>query len=193
MCVNWTCRCVCVCIKSFSLSQDTHINKYIFMCVNWTHMCVCVCVCGSDGKESACNEGDLDSILGLGRSPGEESGNLFQYSCLENSMDRRAWQAIAHGVTNSWTWVTDSHACTHILTNYSVQFSSVAQSCPTLCDPMNRSTPGLPVHHQLPEFTQTHVQWCHPAISSSVKLLEVLKSLKLVVSAIFIYWQFWGR
>ena len=54
--------------------------------------------------------------------------------------------------------------------NISVQFSSVAQSCPTLCDPMNRSTPGLPVHHQLPEFTQTHVQrrWCHPAISSSV-------------------------
>ena len=39
----------------------------------------------------------------------------------------------------------------------SVQFSSVAQSCPTLCDPMNRSTLGLPVHHQLPEFTQTHV------------------------------------
>ena len=38
-----------------------------------------------------------------------------------------------------------------------VQYSSVAQSCPTLCDPMNRSTPGLPVHHQLPEFTQTHV------------------------------------
>ena len=39
----------------------------------------------------------------------------------------------------------------------SVQFSSVTQSCPTLCNPMNRSTPGLPVHHQLPEFTQTHV------------------------------------
>ena len=39
----------------------------------------------------------------------------------------------------------------------SVQFSSVAQSCPTLCDPMNPSTPGLPVHHQLLEFTQTHV------------------------------------
>ena len=40
---------------------------------------------------------------------------------------------------------------------HSVQFSSVAQSCPILCDPMNRNTPGLPVHHQLPEFTQTHV------------------------------------
>ena len=39
----------------------------------------------------------------------------------------------------------------------SVQFSSVTQSCPTLCDPMNRSIPGLPIHHQLPEFTQTHV------------------------------------
>ena len=37
------------------------------------------------------------------------------------------------------------------------QIRSVAQSCPTLCDPMNRSTPGLPVHHQLPEFTQTHI------------------------------------
>ena len=40
----------------------------------------------------------------------------------------------------------------------SVHFSSVTQLCPTLCDPMNRSTPGLPVHHQLTEFTQTHVQ-----------------------------------
>ena len=40
---------------------------------------------------------------------------------------------------------------------YSVQFSSVAQSCPTLCNPMNHSTPGLPVHYHLPEFTQTHV------------------------------------
>ena len=50
----------------------------------------------------------------------------------------------------------------------SVQFSSVTQSCPTLCKPMNRSTPGLPVHHQLPEFTKTHVHRVHDAISSSV-------------------------
>ena len=49
----------------------------------------------------------------------------------------------------------------------SVQFSSVAQSCPTLCDPMNRSTPGLPVHHQLPEFIQTHVHRIHDAIQPS--------------------------
>ena len=50
----------------------------------------------------------------------------------------------------------------------SVQFSSVAQSCPTPCDPMNRSTPDLPVHHQLPEFSQTHVHRVRDAISSSV-------------------------
>ena len=49
----------------------------------------------------------------------------------------------------------------------SVQFSSVAQSCPTLCDPMNHSTPGLPVHHHLPEFTQTHVHQVSDAIQPS--------------------------
>ena len=49
----------------------------------------------------------------------------------------------------------------------SVQFSSVAQSCLTLCNPMNRSMPGLPVHHQLPEFTQTHVHRVGDAIQPS--------------------------
>ena len=53
------------------------------------------------------------------------------------------------------------------LADPSVQFSSTAQSCPTLCDPMNRSTPGLPVHHQLPESTQTHVHWVGDAIQPS--------------------------
>ena len=51
--------------------------------------------------------------------------------------------------------------------HYSVQFSSFAQSCPTLCDPMNHSTPGPPVHHQLPEFTQTHVHQVGDAIQPS--------------------------
>ena len=54
-----------------------------------------------------------------------------------------------------------------LISIHSVQFSSVAQSCPTLCDPMNHSTPGLPVHHQLPEFTQTHVHRVGDAIQSS--------------------------
>ena len=54
----------------------------------------------------------------------------------------------------------------------SVQFSSVAQSCPTLCDPMAWSMPGLPVHHQLLEFTQTHVHWVSDVIQPSHPLLS---------------------
>ena len=55
-----------------------------------------------DSKESACNSGDQTSIPGLGRSTGEGNGNSFQYSCLENSMDRGAWWATVHGVSKSW-------------------------------------------------------------------------------------------
>ena len=51
----------------------------------------------SDGKESACDAGDLGLIPGSGRSPAEGIGNPLQYSCLENSMDRGAWQATVHG------------------------------------------------------------------------------------------------
>ena len=56
---------------------------------------------GSDSKESARNAGDLVLIPGLGRSSGEGNSYPFQYSCLESSMDRGAWQAIVHGVTKS--------------------------------------------------------------------------------------------
>ena len=58
---------------------------------------------GSDGKESACNVGDPGSIPGLGRSAREGNAYLLQYSCLENPMDRGAWQAIVHGFTESDT------------------------------------------------------------------------------------------
>ena len=88
-------------------------------------------------------------------------------------------------------------------TNYlaqseSVQFSSVAQSCPTLCDPMNCSTPGLPVHHQLPEFTQTHVRRVSDAIQPSHPLLPLLilhpipPSIRgfSSESALHMYWSF---
>ena len=56
--------------------------------------------------------------------------------------------------------------------SHSVQFSSVTQSCPTICNPMNRSTPGLPVHHQLPESTQTHVPCVSDAIQPSHSLFS---------------------
>ena len=58
---------------------------------------------GSDGKESTCNADDSGSIPGFGRSPGKENGNLLQYFCLENPMDRGAWHATVHGVTKNWT------------------------------------------------------------------------------------------
>ena len=56
----------------------------------------------SDSKQSACTAGDLGSISGLGRSPGEGKGYLLQYHCLENYMDRGAWWATVHGVAKSW-------------------------------------------------------------------------------------------
>ena len=61
----------------------------------------------SDGKEFACNAGDLGSIPELGRSPGEENGNPLQYSCLENSMDRGAWWATVHEVSKNQTQLSN--------------------------------------------------------------------------------------
>ena len=58
---------------------------------------------GSVGKASACNAGDLGSIHGSGRSPGEGNGNLLQCPCMVNFMDREAWQAIVHGAAKSST------------------------------------------------------------------------------------------
>ena len=62
---------------------------------------------GSDGKESACNAGDLGSIPGSGSSPGEGNGNPLQYSCLENPMDGRTWWATVHGVAKSRTRLSE--------------------------------------------------------------------------------------
>ena len=105
------------------------------------------------------------------------NGNPLQCSCLENPRDGGAWWAAVSGVTESdTTGATQQQQHLVVTSKMSPQppFSSVAQSCLTLCDPMNRSTPGLPVHHQLPEFTQTHVhrvsdatQPSHPLSSPS--------------------------
>ena len=65
------------------------------------------------------------------------------------------------------SWLTEIISLICTLAVLSVQFSSVAQSCPTLCDPVNRSMPGLPVHHQLWEFIQTHVPRVSDAIQPS--------------------------
>ena len=68
----------------------------------------------SDGKASACNAGDLGSIPGSGRSPGEGNGNPVQYSCLENPMDQRAWWASVHGVAKSQTLLSDFTSLLHM-------------------------------------------------------------------------------
>ena len=94
-------------------------------------------------------------IPGSGRSPGEGNGNRLHSSCLENPKDRGAWQNTVHGVASS------------------VQFSSVTQSCPTLCDPMNHSTPGLPVTNSWSSpklkcvesvMPSSHLILCHPLL-----------------------------
>ena len=64
---------------------------------------------GSEVKASACNVGDLGSIPGSGRSPGEGNGNPLQYSCLENPMDRGAWWATVHGVAESGATEVTEH------------------------------------------------------------------------------------
>ena len=75
--------------------------------------------CGSDGRKSACNASDLGSIPRSGRSPGEGNGNPLQYSCLENPMDRGAWQATVHQVAKSQTRLKKLSmciiTCTHLV------------------------------------------------------------------------------
>ena len=80
-------------------------------------------------------------------------------------MDRGAWRATVHGVTKSRTQLSmQARKLGGKRKTQNYQVRSVAQ---TLCDPMNRSMPGLPVHHQLPEFTQTHVHRLSNAIQPS--------------------------
>ena len=80
------------------------------------------------------------------------------------------WVAISFSRESSqprdWTCISSIGRWIHFIYR-SVQFSSVAQSCLTLCNPTDCSMPGLPVHHQLPEFTQTHVHWVSDAIQPS--------------------------
>ena len=75
---------------------------------------------GSEVKASACNAGDLGSIPGLGRSPGEGNGNPLQYSCLENCMDRGAWWATVQGVAKSRTRLSNFTSL-HFILQYKIK------------------------------------------------------------------------
>ena len=92
----------------FIISMEYNISIFKFyilslVCLLWASL-------GSDGKEFACNVGYLDSVSGLGRSPGEGNSYPLQYSGLKNSMGREAWQATVHGVTKSQTGLSYTKA-----------------------------------------------------------------------------------
>ena len=96
-------------------------------------------------------------------------GNLFNYLLDLRKSDRN----VAPALEKFTLWgATESLNSSYDFGVSSVQFSSVTQSCPTLCDPMNHSTPGLPVHHQLLESTQTHVHCVGDAIQPYHSLLS---------------------
>ena len=93
----------------YSISRAQFISHSFFFLKKGANICLALIrgqvgiPGGSDGKESSCNAGDLGSIPGSGRSPGEGNGYPLQYSCLENSMDRGAWRATVNGVAKRWT------------------------------------------------------------------------------------------
>ena len=136
-------------------TTSTNISTLIHFAVKlfWLDIGVLMCLCAQPSP-TLCNPMDFCP-------PGSSVHGIIQARILEwvaiSSCRRSSWprdpthlSCIGRQILYYWaTW--EAHR------NASVQFSLVTQSCPTVCDPMNCSTPGLPVHHQLPEFTQTHV------------------------------------
>ena len=91
-------------IAQEELNPKLKNHKYIYICVCvYVYIYIYTCTSGVlrwlSGKESACNTGDVGSIRGSGKFPGEGNSNPLQYFCLGNSMDREAWQTTVHGIT----------------------------------------------------------------------------------------------
>ena len=108
-------------------------------------------------------QGDTSSIPGLGRSPEERNDNPLQYSCLGNPMDRGAWEATAHGVSKSQTWLnTDTHTHTHTHT--------LIHMCQTLCRYQEWNTVSI--------FVEFPVKWqdLNPKWLSNIMLIPVVET-----------------
>ena len=95
----------------------------------------------------------------------EEPGGLPSMGSQRVGHDWPTEHTVNHLLCSNLTFIITHWGC------HSVHFSSVTQSCPAVCDPIDCSTPGLPVHHQLLEFTQTHVHWVSDAIQPSHPLI----------------------
>ena len=146
--------------------------------VNGTHTCVCACTQTLllSSVWLSVTPWTLASQTLLWNFPGKNTGAgcyfLLQWIFQTQELNSVSGiSCIGRGVLYHWCFLGSPllffNATKNNLGISSVQFSSVAQWCPTLCDPMNHSTPGLPVHHQPPEFTQTHVHWVSDAIQTS--------------------------
>ena len=125
-----------VCFDSTSQCLPKHL--FFQSKSNSVHLCVCMRMCASVVKECACNGGDLGSIPGSGRSPGEGNGYPLQYSCLEIPMDRGPWQATVHGVTKRHDWVTNSSTntrcmCVHVCVWNLVCMCNIGSLSPGIC------------------------------------------------------------
>ena len=97
-------------------------------------------------------------------------GNPLQYSCLENSVVRGTWRATVHGVQrviNYWMTKVLSKQFLCCCLIHTLSFKVLLSSVQSLCDPLDCSTPGFPVHYQLPALAQTHVHWVSDAIIPS--------------------------
>ena len=92
------------------------------------------------------------------------TGDESKVWCCKDQHCTGTWN-VGPRIKANWKW--SKRRWQERTSTFSVQFSSVAQLCPALCNPMNHSMPGLPVHHQLLEFTQTHVHWAGDAIQPS--------------------------
>ena len=97
---------------------------------DWSDLAIAIAIeipGGSDGKQSNCNGGDLVSVPGLGRSPGVGNGYPLQYSGLDNSMDRGAWQATVHGVAKCRTWLREFNFLLSLSCNGHIAFLLISK------------------------------------------------------------------
>ena len=142
---------------------------------------------GLSGKESTCQAGDTGSIPGSGRSPERGNSNPFQYSCLENSMGRRAWQPAVHGVTKSWTQLSE-RACQLISYLHQLYFLKVGSEifpsylrvCPRITFVMTFYPHVLILITKISDIScQTKMSNCHDGstISAAMFIVALFKTL----------------